>query len=131
MPAETRIASARLHRADSAAHGVGGRAIADFLQSHAGDEYAVVEVERKEGRFSLIVDPDWIEFARSADESIIDDMDLPRSTLLAVVAGWAIDWSKATSEELTVVLSDDKIPHLRLASFLHSTSGAERNARPN
>ena len=110
-------------------YGAGGHAVAEFLQTHAGDEYAIVEIERNEGRFSLILDPEWVEFALSVDHELVEDMELPRGSLLAVVAGWNADWSSASSD-LTVVLSPDEIPHLRLASLRPSSSGAERNARP-
>ncbi len=130
VPTVARIASARLHRASSAAYGAGGQAVTEFLKVHAGDDYAVVEIERNEGRFSLILDPEWVEMAQAADQEVIDDLELPRASLLAVVAGWAADWSRASSE-LTVDLSDDEIPHLRLASLRPSTAGAERNARPH
>jgi len=126
------VASARFHGARSAASGAGGQAIADYLQSHAGEEYAVVEIQRDGGRFSLIVDPEWIRLALSAstiDQNLVDDMQLPRSTLLAVVAGWDTDWSNATSD-LTVEHSPDQIPHLRLTSLRPSASGADRNTRP-
>jgi len=126
------VASARFHGAHSAASGAGGQAIADYLQSHAGDEYAVVEVQRDADRFSLIVDSEWIRLALSAstiDQDLVDGMELPRNTLLAVVAGWDADWSNATSD-LTVEHSSDQIPHLRLTSLRPSASGADRTIGP-
>lgn len=128
-----RIASARLHRAGSAAYGPGGQAVASFLRRLTGDDYAIVEIERNEGRFSLILDPDWVELARSShaiSPDIVDDMGLPRSSVRAVVEGWVSDWSEATSD-LSVEHSADQIPHLRLTGLRPSPTGADRNARPH
>lgn len=121
------VASAHFHRSSSANYGAGGQAIADYLSTYAGDEYAVVEVERVGCRYSLIIDPDWIRLAQTAndaDHELVADMSLPRDSLIAVVAGWSQDWSNASSE-LSVEHSPDEIPHLRLASLRPSTTGAD------
>lgn len=101
--------------------------MADCLASLIADDYAVAEVERSEGRFSLILDAEWVRLAQStSNHDLVEDMALPRNVVLAVVAGWATDWSNASSE-LEVDLSHDAIPHLRLTSLRPSTSGADRN----
>lgn len=103
--------------------------MAEYLRSHAGGEYTVVAVERDEGRFSLIVDSEWVELARAAQQlsqDLVDDIDLPRNAVLAVVGGWISDWSDA-SADLTVEFSKDHIPHLCLTSLLPTRSDAGRN----
>ncbi len=103
--------------------------MADYLQSHAGDDYGVVEIERDEGRFSLIVDSEWLRLAhvaREVDQGLVEGMDLPRTVLLAVVSGWISDWSAATAD-LSVEQSEDQIPHLRLTSLRPSASSADGN----
>lgn len=81
-----------------------------------GDRYVVAQVRRDEGRFTLIIDADWIELAKSlvnSRQDLIEVDDLPRSVLLAVVAGWPDDWV-STDEPVDVQLADDGVPHLRL-----------------
>lgn len=91
----------------------------------------MVEIERADERFSLIIDAEWARLATStgtADGSLVEGMELPRNTLLAVVAGWVTDWNDATSD-LEVQHSHDQIPHLRLRSIRRSSPGADRNAK--
>lgn len=126
----THIESARFHDADAAPCGGGARAIEDYLQSHIGNDYTVVEVSRPEGCFSLIVDANWFRLAQQASRSqtdVLGDLELPRSSLLAVVVGWSSDWVTA-SADLSVEYSTDHIPHLRLTSLRPSPSGADGNA---
>lgn len=126
MPHPPRVASARIHGANSAIYGAGGQAVADYLISVAGENYAVVEIERCEGRFSLILDAEWVRLAQSTSNlDLVRDLALPRNVVRAVVAGWATDWSYASSD-LEIEHSSDAIPHLRLKSLRPSTSGAEQ-----
>ena len=121
-----------MHQASSVSNGAGSQAVMDYLHSHAGDDFAVVEVERAEGRFTLILDAEWVRLAQSAharNTDLVADMELPRASLLAVIAGWHRDWD-TTEATMTIDYSIDDIPHLRLTGRRPSTTGADGRSRP-
>jgi len=91
-------------------------AIDTYLGDNIDGDYAMVEIERAEGHFTLVVDAGFIELARSAEREnpdLVEDLTLPRATLRAVVAGWPDEWCSA-DRHLHVHHSVDHIPHLTL-----------------
>ncbi len=126
----THIESARFHDAEAVPCGEGTRAIEGYLRANIGTDYTIVEVTRPDGRFSLIVESGWFRLAQHTAKrhpELLEDFELPRSCLLAVVAGWKRDWDNEPSG-LSVQFSPDQIPHLRLTSLRPSPSGADGNA---
>lgn len=131
MPTLPRVVSTGFVKGIDVGRAAGSRAIVDYLERNVGDDCAVAEIERPEGRFSLVLDGNWLQLAHAAHEqtpALLDDLALPRNAVRAVVAGWQSDW-EACSGDLTVDLSPDHVPHLRLASLRHSPAGADENAQ--
>ena len=123
-----RVSSARFHTDGIDGFGPGGRAVSNALDALVGDDFVVVEIERDDGRFSLVIDAEWVRFAQligDVDQDLVDAVELPRSILRAVITGWSDDWWQAT-DELEIHESADSIPHLRLASLRPSPTGATR-----
>ena len=128
MSETCRVSSARFHTAGIPSCGPGGRAVADALTALVGDDFVIVEIEREEGRFSLVIDSEWVRFAQfigDVDQDLVDPVELPRSILRAVVTGWSDDWWRATAD-LEITDGADNIPHIRLTSLRPSSAGADR-----
>ncbi len=122
------MSSARFHTSGIDSFGPGGRAVSDALAELVGDDFVIVEIERDEGRFSLVIDAEWVRFAQlvgDTDQDLVDAVELPRSILRAVITGWSDDWWRAT-DELEIQDSADNIPHLRLTSLRPSSADADR-----
>lgn len=94
-----------------------GCAVSTALTELVGDHYAMAEIERPEGRFTLIIDAEWLTFVQQLTagqpQDLVDVGELPRSMLRAVVAGWSDEWRSCDSE-LEICEAADGIPHLRL-----------------
>lgn len=109
------IRSATLHTGGPLPGGPGAAKISSALSELVGDRFVVAQIRRDDGRYTLIIDANWIALAKSLVDSgqdLIEVGDLPRSMLLAVVAGWPEDW-QCSQGPVDVHLSDDGIPHLR------------------
>lgn len=117
------IESATLHTGGRIEGGPGSAKVSSALSELVGDRFVVARIRRDDGRFSLIIDADWVELAESlvnSGQDLVEVGDLPRSMLLAVVAGWPEDWHCADGA-VEVHVSDDDIPHLRsVASHVRS-----------
>lgn len=112
-----RVRSARFHQApDDGADEL--CPVERHLTEHIGDEYALVDLERPEGRFTLVVDAEWLRFAHAVGEErpdLVDGLDLPSSVLLAVVVGWQSEWP--THDDGVVVPSQrNGVLHLSVGS---------------
>ncbi len=109
--------SARFHRPSPVDH-VHGCAVERQLVEHLGSDYALVELERFEGRFTLAVDAEWLRFARSIGEEhpgLMEDLELPASVLLAVVPGWQDDW-RLGADSVTISHRRNGVLHLCVGS---------------
>ncbi len=72
---------------------------ASYLPRHV----ALVSVTRGPVRSTLVIDGSWLEFAVEANEhdrSLVEDVDLPRDVVLAVLPGWPQDWAEIDVERL-------------------------------
>lgn len=113
------IERAYFQHADELTDGPGAVLIGQFLSSWVGERSCLVQITRDEGRFTLVLDPDWAELglglrALTGASSAELDMDLPRSTLRAVIRGWPEYWGQLKDPHLEVHLSDDDVPHVAL-----------------
>lgn len=118
MPVPAHVHSATLHTGGCLRGGPGAAKVSTALSELVGDRFVVAQIRRDEGRFTLIIDADWVALAEmlvNSGQDLIDVGDLPRSMLLAVVAGWPDDW-RSSQGPVEVHMSDDGIPHLRAAS---------------
>ena len=112
------------------AKGPGSALVSGLLQEIAGNYLCILEIERPDGRFSLVLDTAWAALglqvsALDGCDELNDSVPLPRSALRAVVAGWALDWDEQINPTLGVHLSDDDIPHVSLSEV-----GARRESEP-
>lgn len=102
--------------------GPGSALISTLLGEVAGEWLCIVEIERADGQFSLILDAKWAVLSLQSSGLLADDDDssdgaLPRLALLAVIAGWPKDWDKTAKPKMGVHLSDDMIPHVSLSEI--------------
>ena len=101
------------------ASGYGSTQISELLLEMVGPRLCLLEVRRPDGRFTLAVDADWAEMVTGLGE--IDEreddlasLQLPRSALRAVIAGWPTDWDDLGQPRLEVHVSEDLLPHISL-----------------
>ena len=117
MTSSVRVHRAMLHCGDDVGAGsVRYNDVSAALTELVGDEFVMAQIERPEGRFTLIIDADWISFMQQlvgSSQDLVDAGDLPRSMVRAVVAGWPCEWSE-TGFEVEINDAADGVPHLRL-----------------
>lgn len=106
-------------RTDKLTGGPGVSLIGRFLASSVGERSCLVLITRPDGKFTLVLDPEWTELAMTQSTGSVDigeqlDIDLPRSALRAVVEGWPDEWERFRDPALELHLSDDEVPHLWL-----------------
>lgn len=106
-------------RTDKLTGGPGVSLIGRFLASSVGERSCLVLITRPDGKFTLVIDPEWTELALaqsagSGDIADQPDIDLPRSALRAVIEGWPDEWERFRDPALELHLSDDDLPHLWL-----------------
>lgn len=104
--------------------GRGSALVSQLISEIAGPRVCVLEIERADGRFCLVLDAGWADlgvYVRSiSDRSVMASLahrPLPRAALHAVIAGWPADWDHPVDPELDLHLSDDLIPHVSLADL--------------
>lgn len=118
------IERAYFQRAAELAGGPGAILIGQFLASWVGERCCLVQITRTEGRFTLVLDPEWAELGldlRGISKGSADlDMDLPRSSLRAVIHGWPEGWAELEDPDLELHLSDDEVPHVTLTDGTRS-----------
>ena len=99
--------------------GSGSTQVSDLLLELVGPQLCLVEVRRPDGCFTFAVDAGWAEMAlvlNNVDTSHdLSSLQLPRSALRAVLAGWPSDWDEISDPRLEVHLSEDLVPHVSLS----------------
>lgn len=101
------------------ASGSGSTQISELLLEIVGPRLCLLEVCRPEGHFTFAVDAEWAEMATHLGEMDEGDDDLaslqlPRSALRAVIAGWPTEWDDIDQPRLKVHVSEDLVPHVSL-----------------
>lgn len=99
--------------------GPGSTQISDLLLELVGPRLCLVEVRRADGCFTFAVDADWAEMVMDlgsvGDTDELCSLQLPRSALRAVLAGWPSHWDEIGEPRLEVHLSEDLVPHVSLS----------------
>ncbi len=105
--------------------GAGSTQLSELLLELIGTQLCLVEVRRPDGRYTFAVDADWAEMAIGLGQQGVADeelagLQLPRSALRAVIAGWPADWDGDGEPRLGVHLSEDLVPHVSLSGLAAS-----------
>ena len=119
-------------------NGRGSALISQLITELAGPRVCVLEIERDDGRFCLILDAGWADLgvqvasiSSSAGLGSAADDQLPRAALHAVIAGWPSDWDHPVDPGIDLYVSEDLIPHVSLADLHvrhHPSKGARSTA---
>ncbi len=112
---QTRVEAAYMVDIDELAWLATPESLTDHLASLGHRRVCLVLVERRDLRFTLVIDPGWAEFAsdvRRHDPHLIEELSLPRSVVASVVDRWPADWLAHHGHDLEIERGTDGVPHV-------------------